>query len=697
MSLRRVWTFLFLTSALVSPAVVSPALAKDDATEGVNPSPATVVETKRSYTPADFARFAPRSALDMLRQIPGFSINEGEQARGLGQASGNVLVNSQRLSSKSDDIFAQLSRIPASNVERIELVDAATLKVPGLTGVVANVVAKTGGFSGQFAWSPQFRAHYAHPSLLDGSISVSGKLGSSEYSLSLVNDANRGAAGGPTEIHDANGALRERREDVLTFDRDAPKLSGSFKFKGPGSGVGNVNLSYQRVWERTDELSLRDSVAGQDRTRLLTARTAEWYREIGGDYEFKLGPGRMKVIGLDRRSQEPYSQSLISTPSDGTPPSGDSFAQTGERNEHILRGEYSWHMLGGDWQLASEAAFNRLAIVSTLGTLNAGGAFDITPFPDGSGAVKEDRYEASISVSQPITRKLNLQVIAGAERSTLALAGANGLTRNFVRPKGSVSLAWKPWKGFDANVKLRRRVLQLSFYDFLARRFLDNGNANTGNNQLVPQQDWTLEGEVNKSLGAWGSTKLHFIAREVQDYVAVVPIAGGGESVGNVPKAHVRFLESVSTLNLDAIGWKGAKIDMTAFIQSANYIDPLTARKISYSGMTDRALEINLRHDIPGSNWAWGGEFGYFRNTISYRMGERGHDYEGPYWGALFIENKNVAGLTLRFQANNLLGARQHWDRVVFTGDRDLSPVAFTETRDRLIGPIFTFSVKGSF
>ncbi|HEY0326448.1 MAG TPA: hypothetical protein VGC46_10825, partial [Allosphingosinicella sp.] len=28
----------------------------------------------RTYTPQDFARFAPRTALDMLRQVPGFVI-----------------------------------------------------------------------------------------------------------------------------------------------------------------------------------------------------------------------------------------------------------------------------------------------------------------------------------------------------------------------------------------------------------------------------------------------------------------------------------------------------------------------------------------------------------------------------------------------------------------------------------------------
>jgi len=66
------------------------------------------------YTPDDFARFAPRSALDMLNQVPGFDIITGDQGRGLGQASDNVIINGERVASKSENLFDVLQRIPAS-------------------------------------------------------------------------------------------------------------------------------------------------------------------------------------------------------------------------------------------------------------------------------------------------------------------------------------------------------------------------------------------------------------------------------------------------------------------------------------------------------------------------------------------------------------------------------------------------------
>ena len=41
--------------------------------------------------------------------------------------------------------------------------------------------------------------------------------------------------------------------------------------------------------------------------------------------------------------------------------------------------------------------------------------------------------------------------------------------RKFFRPKGSVVFGWHPDKTWDISLKLRRRVGQISFFDFLAQ------------------------------------------------------------------------------------------------------------------------------------------------------------------------------------------------------------------------------------
>src|SRR6476620_8976589 len=84
----------------------APAAAQEAPATGDAAPPASTPTRggKKIFTPADFARYAPRTAYDMLAQVPGFSIRgEDGGSRGLGQATGNVLLNGKRQSGKSTD------------------------------------------------------------------------------------------------------------------------------------------------------------------------------------------------------------------------------------------------------------------------------------------------------------------------------------------------------------------------------------------------------------------------------------------------------------------------------------------------------------------------------------------------------------------------------------------------------------------
>ena len=690
-------TLLLATTALAAPVHAQDA-ADGPATPNATDIDAPAGDGRQVFTPADFAQYAPKTAGDMIQQLPGFQVRDSENQRGLGQATGNVLFNGQRPSTKSDDLRTLLSRIPASTVERIEIVDGASLDIPGLSGQVANVVYTAGkGLSGQFSWEGQARPHFADPLFTRGSVSVSGKTGGLEIEVGLDNNqSNRGAAGGITIIRDGAGAVTEVRDDVLTANGDRPKLSGKLTLTQANGNVAHLNGHYQKTWFRYDEDGVRTSPGLPDRFRTVRDRSDTWNYEVGGDYEFALGPGRLKAIGLRRFSHEPFSTEVVTRFADGSPSAGSAFAQVGDLGETIARGEYSWKMLGGDWQLSGEAAFNTLDNVASLGSLGPTGEFAYTPFPAGTGGVTEDRYEALLSFGRPLTRTLSFQIVCGAEHSTISQTGGQGLTRSFFRPKGTFSLAWKPSDTLDASLKIRRRVLQLSFYDFLARAFLNDGNANAGNTDLRPQQDWSFEGEINKKLGPWGSQQFRFVYRDVSDYVDVIPVPGG-ESTGNIDKAWAAAIVSTSTIKFDPIGLKGLKLDATVVFQKSSVRDPFTGETRQWRGFNNRQVYLGIRHDIPGSDWAWGGDAGYNHVLPRYRRNEVDRAYEGPIFASLFVEHKDVMGLTVRAEAGNLLDGRDRRERTVYTGLRGASPVAFTESRDRLIGPIFTLSVRGNF
>ena len=52
--------------------------------------------------------------------------------------------------------------------------------------------------------------------------------------------------------------------------------------------------------------------------------------------------------------------------------------------------------------------------------------------------------------------------------------------------------------------------------------------------------------------------------------------------------------------------------------------------------------------------------------------------------------------LPLRAQVGNILDAMSMWDRTIHAGRRT-DPVEAIEKRDRTIGPIFSFQIRGKF
>jgi hypothetical protein len=689
-----------LLVALLSSA--APAWAQDappPAATGDTPPPAATEtpQGRRTYTPADFARFAPRNALDMLNNVPGFSIDAGDtERRGLGQATSNVLINGQRYSGKSTSVTTELQRISAANVVRIEIADAATLNISGLSGQVANVVTRTGGLSGNYRWSPQQRRDRTPARLLDGEVSLNGAIGAgTTFTVSLRNNSFRNGNAGPELVTDPNGNILDRRDEVLSVDGDEPRLSGSIRHNFGNGSVLNLNAAGGFFWQEVEENGHRYGPGQPDRQRYVEERTRRHNYELGGDYELGLGGGRLKLIGLHRFTHTNFRQTLIQSYSDNTPTLGQRFRQVGDESESIARSEYRWRGGGADWQISLEGALNRLQIDNGLFDLGPTGDFVPIPFPNSAATVQERRAEAAITYGRPLTSNLNLQVSLAAEYSQLSQEGAGGLTRTFYRPKGFINLAWRPQPGFDISARIERVVGQLNFFDFVASANVSGGTTNAGNADLVPPQSWNAQIQATRSLGRWGTITARLYGRLISDIVDVIPIQGG-QSPGNLDgTAKVYGIQWTSTFNFVPLGIPGAKLDANITLQHSSLRDPLTALNRPISENLTREVSLQFRHDIPRSNWAWGANFYQFRQAQGFRLDQLSQYLDTPGSLGAYIEHKNVFGLTVRASVDNLLGTNESFSRTFLAGIRP-SPELFTEHRDRFYGPIFTLTISGT-
>jgi outer membrane receptor for ferrienterochelin and colicins len=106
-------------------------------------------------------------------------------------------------------------------------------------------------------------------------------------------------------------------------------------------------------------------------------------------------------------------------------------------------------------------------------------------------------------------------------------------------------------------------------------------------------------------------------------------------------------------------------------------------------------VNLQFRHDIPRSQWAWGAQFYQFRQAAGFRLDQRLQYLDTPGGLGAYVEHKDVFGLTVRASVDNLLGTNESFTRVFYAGIRP-SPVLFTEARDRFYGPIFTLTISGT-
>jgi outer membrane receptor for ferrienterochelin and colicins len=697
--MRPHYTFMPLV-ALALP-VSTPAWAQSD------PSPTSsaasssadlqprVDNGRQIYEVSQFARFAPQTALEMAQEIPGFAISALSTDRGLGEASQNVLINGQRITGKSNDAATALRRIPISSVVRFEIADGATFNVSGVNGQILNVITKADALQGNFTWRGRVRGRIK-PMFTSGEISLSGRLGKGDFTLGLSNnDALRAGGWGPDITRNAIGDVLATRDYFNYFDDDKPRLSATYSLKSDAGSIFNANAAFGI--QRTRRRGVYDVfVSGElPSTEISSGRGSGWNFEGGSDYEFGLGGGRLKLVGFHRATHSPTSDLFRTDFSNGDPSTGERFDQVVDDGESVLRGEYRWKTGKSDWQISAEGAFNYYDAKAELFEL-VNGNFDPVPLPGATARVEEKRAQAIITYGRPISDALSFQASLGGEFSQLSQTGADGLTRSFIRPKGSISLAWKASPALTISSKLQRKVGQLSFGSFLASVDLQNGNNNGANPQLVPPQSWLWENEANLSLGKAGSIKFELLGELISDLVDQVAIGPTQEAIGNLPGTAKRLRGEVNgSFVLDSIGFHGAKLDLTLAYQKTQVRDALLiSRPISSRGLS--YWNVTFRQDVPRTNFAWGFSGERDVATAFYRLDYQSREVNPGLTNSFYVEHKDIFGLKARATLQNLFNQKEK-NREIFYLDRRNGPIAFTRNTDIEWGPMLRLTVWGTF
>ena len=693
MNVRRFVLAGAATSALLAGA---PALAKQTApADAAAPAPSQGSRTE-VYDAAFFARYAPRTALDIVQRIPGFTLDLGNSAaatgvdvRGFAGTAGNVVLNGARPSSKSETLDVLLSRIPASRVVRVEVGPGDLYGADYSSKTqVANLILKEGAGTAGNVTVGAVR-HWIGAIIPTASGSLSFSKGPSTFNIAA--DTRRGdyyEEGFDRVTAVPGGEQLEYRRKFNSIHPHDPYVSGSWAMEKADNDAFHVNARFQpsRFFLRQKNHVIPTGDPEHDDSLIEDYKTNVF--ELGGDVARPLAGGVLKLVGLANRQHKTTLDEYDAGNLGHTEILGgfrdNSISQ---RNETI--GRLTWskqHFLGLQFETGGEVALNTLDYHFNLFAIEPGGDKTKIDLPIENARVQEKRGEVWVNAGRPITNKLRVDGGLNYEFSHLTVTGDASADRKLSFLKPSVTLDWRAPHGWHSQFIVRRTVAQLDFFDFVSSAELSVGRVNGGNANLQPQRTWESELLLEHSIFGKGQVKLDLaynLVSLLEDRILVFDDQGNAfDAPGNLGTGRQFTADLTFDAPLDRL-WKGLHVRVHGGVQRTRVRDPISGLDRDWSGFYPRwNWDADIRRDV--GKFAYGISMGDRAKITFFRTDEFDTNYNQgfPYTSA-FIEYRPSPKQTLTLDVNDLSNTGGARDLVIFVPDRRAGVPSFNEHRFR--------------
>ena len=649
------------------------------------------------YPVAYFAPFAPSNALQIVQRVPGFSLELGNQdVRGFGQAAGNVVINGQRPSSKSDTLETILARIPASRVARVEIGpgDLFGSEFAGKPQVVNVVTTASGGLAGTF--NGTLRRTFTGRVEPDVTVSALIRRGKSSFNASAGYQAFPTTEEGFDRITALpTGRLLEYREKVNRIADRTAFLSGAWEYADGDNRTAHLNFRASQNWFELKQSNDVFPVGGVVRDDRLTQDYHRRDYELGGDVTRPLWGGGVKLVGLATRRQrhavDTSFNRILGQVRGGSIQDLDSQA-----DERVLRLVWNRSNLGG-WSVetGAEGVVNRLDSDVNFFRLVPGGGQTRIDLPVDQAVVKEYRGEAFVNAGRPLSKTLRIDLGLTYEASRLTVSGDAQAERvlKFLKPKAS--LDYRDKSGWHAQLSLARTVAQLNFEDFISTAELTNDRVNGGNADLVPQRAWELSATLEQPILGDGVVKIEAGYNRISLVQDRIPTPEGFDAPGNLGDGRMFILKSTIDAPLARLGIKGGRLTVHSSLIDTSVEDPYTLRRRHFSGFNLYAADASFRQDL--GKWAYGATFFANAPTFFFRQDEIDRPFSRNPYVTAFVEYRPSPKTTVTFSLDNATDAPAFRSRTFFTPDRrNPFPDTF-ELRNRNKHIIPAIGLKHSF
>ncbi len=596
-----------------------------------------------SYPASFFAAAHPNTAYDMIRRLPGFVFDDGTNARGYSGTAGNVLIDGQRPTAKTDDLKSILQRIPASDVNTIEVISGNPrgLNMEGHT-VVANVIRKRSAVTDLIASASTntwLDGHTVH----DLKLEYIHTEGHWRYEASIERFPNYDdAAGQGSNVVTTFLGGNERQHINYTSAAEGwdfnsavtmPLLKG--QFRANLTIQDSPNSSVLRYFSSTGSQKVLDD-SHQNNIEFGTHWTGEW----NGFFLSILSLQRLGHYTELNALYAPESSQIFSTAQN-----------TGESIFHaVMRydGFAHFSIEGG-----GEAVYNFLRSRSNYIENTV-----VISLPGANADVSEERGQAFLQLTWKFSTNVSLLAGSRFEFSTIRERGNANQTRSFFYPKPRFVLSWTPNHENQLRLRIQRKVGQLDFTNFAASSDLLTSGVHAGNSQLRPDQHMQYELYYQRQFWKSGALRLGLLHEDLKDVVDRVPIYANGaiyDAPGNLASGQDDKIYADGSLPLKRFGISGGTVRLKSTFRFSSVEDPVTDQMRRISGERPYSVRIYFSQDLPRWHSTWGIDFDAGWDEYYYRVQSYEHRYMTPPYLQIHWQYDPTAAWSLRVEADNIV------------------------------------------
>lgn len=677
-----------LAAALAMPLPTQARSAADRLTteQSVAPEPATMAQPAMaksqtdgtvSYPAAFFSAFRPQTLLDMLARLPGFTLDvAATTVRGFGANAGNVLIDGRRPTVKTGGIEGSLSLIPASRVERIEVIRGSGSADALGRAIIANVVLQvqdtgTGSAVLELEKAPSLGGL---GSRLE--ISHTRPVGDWELSASLMAHRDKDPDRGTYRRYDPDDVLLSAVDEKL----DLIMRGGTLTAGARGEvGSGTLSLNGRLAKESEDWNQRLTPWFGPDAPSRASGRYRQWDSEVGADWTRRLADDwTAKLVGLGRF--DTYNADDQASSANG----GDAITFRSSMTELVSRAivkRESDHWLSPEF--GGEVAWNRLDHRFTD---------HISSFTEHT-RVAETRADLFANTTVRLSSDLRLETGIGFEISRIAVTDDRDLARILRYWKPNATLVWDVGPDTQISTGIRRTVGQLDFDAFAADADVIDNRPITGNAELRPDVTTAWTTSIDHRFGEGGAVSLSLARENNEDALTLVPLTGGGQAIANFGAIKSWIVGGKLTLPFDGL-IDGGRLTVEGAYVKATRPDPVTGAIRADSTQRHR-LNVAWRHDLEDLDTAYGLSMSWRFPVHAWYVGEQQSASYTRYFTA-YVETMLPSDIKATFTATGFAGNRELRTRRFYDPDRS-GKLAMIEQRHRATGTFLNLTFSRQF